>query len=178
MYLNSKENTMRHINITVISMMSLLLVACGGGGGSSASSTPEPVVAVVDDPVVVVVVEPEPEPDPNIIYDTTAELVVAKSFLLEQEYDLSISYKNDNNRNVYLSVCTEFIEEKSGIKVNYNSCLLRTSIESSFAGKLTVANDKSRLVMAIWYLDDIKNPRFELWENDIDAKGDKKFEVN
>jgi len=176
MYLNSKENTMRHINITVISMMSVLLVACGGGGGSSASSTPEPVVAVVDDPVVVVVVEPEP--DPNIIYDTTAELVVAKSFLIEQEYDLSISYKNDNNRNVYLSVCTEFIEEKSGIKVNYNSCLLRTSIESSFAGKLTVANDKSRLVMAIWYLDDIKNPRFELWENDIDAKGDKKFEVN
>jgi len=167
---------MRHINITVISMMSVLLVACGGGGGSSASSTPEPVVAVVDDPVVVVVVEPEP--DPNIIYDTTAELVVAKSFLIEQEYDLSISYKNDNNRNVYLSVCTEFSEEESGIKVNYNSCLLRTSIESSFAGKLTVANDKNRLVMAIWYLDDIKNPRFELWENDIDAKGDKKFEVN
>ena len=76
-----------------------------------------------------------------------------------------------------MSVCSEFTEGKSGIKVNYNSCLLRTSIEGDYAGTLRVANDKNRLVMAIWYLDDTNNPRYEVWENDSDAKEKRKFEV-
>ena len=168
---------MKLTNMTVIPMMSLLMVACGGGGGGNASSTPEPVTTVVVEPPVVVVVV-EPELDQNAIYDTTAELISAKSFLLKAEYDLSITYKNESNRSAYLSVCTEFTDGENGIKVNYNSCLLRTSIESSFAGKLTVANDKSNLVMAIWYLDDIENPRYETWENDINATGEKIFDVN
>jgi len=32
--------------------------------------------------------------------------------------------------------------------------------------------------MAIWYLDDTDNPRYEIWENDSDAMEVKKFEVN
>jgi len=178
---NNKEKTMKLTKMTVIPMMSLLMVACGGGGGGNTSSTPEPVTTVVvEPPVVVVVVEPELEPelDQNAIYDTTAELISAKSFLLKPEYDLSISYKNESNRSAYLSVCTEFTDDENGIKVNYNSCLLRTSIESNFAGTLTVANDKSNLVMAIWYLDDIENPRYETWENDINATGERVFDVN
>lgn len=174
---------MKLTNIVLISMMNLLIVACGGGGGDesasstsapSALSTPDPVVPIVDEPVE----EVEVEIDPDATYETTAELVVARTFTIEQEYELAVSYKNDNNLSAYLSVCTEFTEEKSGIKVNYNSCLLRTSIESDYAGTLRVANDKKRLVMAIWYLDDTENPRYEIWENDSDAKGVRKFEVN
>jgi hypothetical protein len=176
---------MKLTNIAVISMMSLLVLACGGGGGASPTPTPvvaveEPVIPVVDQPIVIVVVEPEPELelDPNAIYDKTADLIAAKSFLLEQEYELAVSYNNDDNRSAYLSVCTDFTEEESGIKVNYNSCLLRTSIENDYAGTLTVANDQNRLVMAIWYLDDAENPRYEVWENDSAADAVRNFDVN
>lgn len=172
---------MKHTNVIVIPMMSLLMVACGGGGDAS---TPDPVVAVVDEVVLSVAVQPividtvEPELDPDAIYDTTAELVAAKSFLLEHEYELAVSYQSDERRSAYLSVCTEFTEGQYGIKVNYNSCLLRTSIEGDYAGTLKVSNDKSRLVMAIWYLDEIKKPRYEVWENNENTKSIKHFDVN
>ena len=184
MYLNNKDKTMKLSTITLIFMMSLLMVACGGGGGGSTSApTPaavieEPAQPEVEEPVVIVVVEPELEPDPNAIYDTTAELVAAKSFLLEQEYELTVSYHNVDNRSAYVSVCTEFTEGPNGIKVNYNSCMLRTSINGAYSGTLTVANDQNRLVMAIWYLDDTKNPRYEIWDNDSDTNDVRKFEVN
>ena len=177
---------MKLTNITLVSLMSLLMVACGGGGSDSA---PEPApapaivveevaVTVVETPTEVVVVEPEQQPDPDAIYDTTAELIAAKSFMLEPEYELTVSYQNQNSRSAYLSVCTEFTEGQNGIKVNYDSCLLRTSVDSDYKGKLMVANDLNRLVMAIWYLDDTKNPRYEVWENDIDSNGVRNFEVN
>lgn len=179
MYLNNKETIMKLTSIVLISILNLLIVACGGGGGESDSSTSTPPVLSTPDPVAPIVDAPvEVEVDPNATYETTAELVVARAFIIEQEYELTVSYKNDNNLSAYLSVCTEFTEGKSGIKVNYNSCLLRTSIESDYAGMLKVANDKNRLVMAIWYLNDTDNPRYEIWENDSDAMEVRKFEVN
>jgi len=170
---------MKLTNIVLISILNLLIAACGGESDSSTStppvlSTPDPVDPIVEEPVE----EVEVELDPNATYETTAELVVARAFVIEQEYELTVSYKNDKNLSAYLSVCTEFTEGKSGIKVNYNSCLLRTSIESDYAGTLKVANDINRLVMAIWYLDDTDNPRYEIWENDSDAKEVRTFAVN
>jgi hypothetical protein len=175
MSLNNKEKTMKLTNIVAILIMSLFLVACGGGSSGS-----DPVVPPIEEPPVKDDGDDDDddEIDPNAIYATTAELKAAKSFLLKQEYELTVSYKNAGNRNAYLSVCTEFTDGEYGIKVNYNTCLLRTSIESGYAGKLTVANDKNRLVMAIWYLDDTKNPRYEVWENSSNAEGERKFEVN
>lgn len=171
---------MKLTNDTSIFIICLLMVGCGGG--SDDSSTPDPAVAVVEEPVVAVVEPPVVtnivEPDPNAIYDSTAELIVSRKFLLKPEYALTVSYKNDGDRNAYLSICTDFTDGEEGIKVNYNSCLLRTSIESDYAGTLTVANDKNRLVMAIWYFDDMKNPRYEIWENDLNAKGVRTFDVN
>ncbi len=176
---------MKLTNIVAILIMSFFIVACGGGSSGS-----DPIVPPIEEPPVKDDGgddggdddddddDDDGEIDPNAIYATTAELKAAKSFLLKQEYELTVSYKNDGNRNAYLSVCTEFTEGQYGIKVNYNTCLLRTSIESGYAGKLTVANDKNRLVMAIWYLDDIKNPRYEVWDNSSDAEGERKFEVN
>jgi hypothetical protein len=175
---------MKLTNITLISMLSFLMAACGGGGGGSSATTTEPVILIVEEPAVIVEVETETEteielePDPNAIYDTTAELIASKSFLLDPEYELAVSYQNDGNRSAYLSVCTEFTEGQEGIKVDYNSCLLRTSIDNDYAGTLTVANNQNRLVMAIWYLDDTKNPRYEIWENSSATDDERKFVVN
>jgi len=176
---------MKPTNIVAILIMSFFLVACGGGSSGS-----DPVVPPIEEPLVKDDGGDDDgedddteggdgdEIDTTAIYATTAELKAAKSFLLKQEYELTVSYKNNGNRNAYLSVCTEFTEGEYGIKVNYNTCLLRTSIQSGYSGKLTVANDKNRLVMAIWYLDDAKNPRYEVWENNSAAEGERKFEVN
>lgn len=167
---------MKLTNIIVVSVISLSLVACGGGGGD-ASSAPSSTTATVLPEADVAVIDVI-EPDPNAIYETTAELLVSKSFRLEQAYELAVSYKNEDNRSTYLSVCTEFTEGKQGIDVKYNSCLLRTSLEGDYANTLTVANDKNRLVMAIWYVDDMENPRYEIWENDSTDKGVRTFDVN
>jgi len=175
---------MKLTNIVVILIMSLFIAACGGGSSGS-----EPVAPVVKDPIVIdgggddggdedTDGGDEDVIDVDAIYSTTAELKATKSFLLKQEYELTVSYINTDNRNAYISLCTEFTEGKYGIKVNYNTCLLRTSIDSSYEGNLTVANDKNRLVMAIWYLDDTKNPRYEIWENNSDVEGEIKFIVN
>lgn len=99
-------------------------------------------------------------------YATTADLVVEKDFLLAADYQLSVRFQPQEPRSVYLSVCTDFIESEGGITVDYGSCLLRTSTQSSYQGTLTIANDKTRVVMAIWYLNDIDNPRYAIWEND------------
>jgi len=194
MYLNNKEKTMKFTNIVAILIMSLFIVACGGGSSGS-----EPIAPIIDDPLIKDGGDDddddkddddgkddegdtedgdEDDLDPNAIYATTAELKATKSFLLKQEYELTVSYRNTDNRSAYLSLCTEFTDGEQGIKVNYNTCILRTSIDSSYEGSLTVANDKKRLVMAIWYLDDTKNPRYEVWENNSDAEGERKFEVN
>ena len=102
---------MKLTNIVLISILNLLMAACGGGGESDSStstptvlSTPDPVDPIVEEPVE----EVEVELDPNATYETTAELVVARAFIIEQEYELTVSYKNDNNLSAYLSVCTEF----------------------------------------------------------------------
>ncbi len=198
MYLNTKDKTMKFTNITLISMMSLLMVACGGGGESSSANSSsnttttvapiEPIHELVaetttepitDEPVLnSPVVSDDVTPDPNAVYDSTAELIAAKSFLLEPEFQLAVRYKNNDNRRAYLSICSEFTQGEAGFEINYNSCLLRSSIESDYSATLSVANDKNQLVMAIWYLDDAQNPRYETWENSYDAKAPKVFNVN
>ncbi|WP_440874261.1 hypothetical protein [Thalassotalea sp. PLHSN55] len=177
----------------IITLCCLSISACGGGGGgessSSASATTQaPTPAPVTTPDPMPTPDPAPDntpntsdeelPDPNAVYESTAELVAAKSFLIAQEYQLEISYQNDANRQAYLSVCTEFSQGSDGIYVNYNSCLLRAPISGDFSKTLTVANDKDKLVMAIWYLDDVNTPRYETWENTNGVNEEKTFHVN
>jgi len=183
---------MRFTYIAMISIMSFLMTACGGGSDSSSSSTVErasetpvtiiePVVVAIEEEAITIIEEPEiiveVKPDPDAVYEKTSELIAAKSFLFEQEYDLLLSYNNDDNRSVYLSVCSDFIEGDEGVKVNYNSCLLRASIDGDYSNMIKVGNDKDRLVVAIWYLDDVKNPRYEVWENDINTVGAKQLTI-
>lgn len=165
-------------NVAVVSIMGVLMIGCGGGGSSSPSTAVDPIVSTIDESVDETTEIEVEELDPNAIYESTAELVVSKAFLIEQEYELAVSYKNKDNRRAYLSVCSEFTEGLEGINVNYNSCLLRTSIEADFADTLKVGNDKNRLVMAIWFLDDTENPRYEVWQNNSEAEGLRRFDVN
>lgn len=184
MSLNNKEKIMKLTNNLIVLAFSLSMIGCGGGGGSD-SSTTKPAAPVVSTPVQPIVtpvatpaVTPVTTPDPNAVYETTAELVVAKDFMIKQEYDLTIAYTDDANREVYLSICSDFTNEQSTITVNYNSCILRTANNGDYTNTLNIPNDKSQLVMAIWYLDDLNNPRYEFWNNDEATETTKVFDVN
>lgn len=173
---------MKLTNIAAISMVVVLMGGCGGssGGSSDSSSAPVPVEPQADEAAET---NEQAESDvvaldPDAIYDTTAELVVANSFLLKQEYEVNVGYQNDSGRSAYLSVCTRFTTDKDDIEVDYDSCLLRTSIDGDYAGTLTVANNQNSLVMAIWYFDDMENPRYEIWGSDSSAEGTRNFYVN
>ena len=189
MYLNNKGKDMNLIKTLAVFTFSVVLIGCGSSSDSTTSEASTPVVdeasiSVTQDPVIIADLDPileqetEQEIDLDAVYSTTAELVAAKSFLLKPEYDLQVSYVNTDNQNIYLSVCTDFEEAKSGIKVNYESCLLRTSITESFQANIIVPNDKNRIVMAIWDLDNPQQPRYETWEYSIDPEDEHTFTVN
>jgi hypothetical protein len=184
MFSINKEQGMKRLNTTIALVSSLTLFACGGGGGGSTSPAPAPSPVPAPSPTPVPTPSPTPvptptpasAPDPNAVYDTTAELVVASNFEIKQEYEVNVRYTNAQQRNVYLSVCSDFTNEQGQVAVNYNSCLLRTSLAGNYNTQLHVANDQNRLVMTIWYLDDVENPRYEFWEND-NASTNKVFSV-
>lgn len=117
-------------------------------------------------------------PDVNAVYDSTKDLVSAKSFEIASEYELMINYKNESELSAYLSVCTDFTLQEEEVRVDYNSCLLRTSVETQYEATLTIPNDKKSVVMAIWYMDDIKNPHYAIWNNDAEIGYVKEFIVN
>lgn len=169
---------MKFTNNLILLALSLSFIGCGGGGGNSEPSIG---ASATDNPT-----QPTPTPtptpaattDPNAVYDTTADLVVAKSFLMEQEYDLTIEYADTSNRAAYLSICSEFTQVQLKVSVNYDSCILRTTSNSSYKNIINIPNDKKQLVMAIWYLDDLNNPRYEFWNNDETTSQAKVFSVN
>lgn len=168
---------MKLTNKTIVSLASLFLIACGGGGGSAAPS-PTPAPTPVPTPTPTPTPVPVPVPDPDASYDNTAQLIADRSFNLTQEYQLTINYNTNEQRRVYLSLCGDFTQTAETIDINYNSCLLRTATDSNYSSALNVANDKQSLVMAIWYLDDINNPKFVVWENDGSVIGNKTFTIN
>lgn len=178
---------MKHSNITILITLSFFITGCGSQEPSSVSSEVPTVVELITEtteensiPLAeesITKIE-EIQPDPAAIYESTNDLVVAKSFEIKSQYDVNISYQNDEEVSVYLSICTEFTEQDGTITVNYNSCLLRTSVENDFEGKVTIPNDKERLVMAIWYVDDIDNPQYAIWENSFDKDYIREFIVN
>lgn len=187
MYLNNKGKHMNLIKTLVVLTFSVVVIGCGGGSGSDnntvASETNVSVTESVTQEVMptetapIIKEETEAEIDPNAVYSSTAELVVAKSFLLEPEYDLQVNYVNTNEQNIYLSVCTDFEESNTGIEVNYESCLVRTSVTESFQEYITIPNDKTKVVMAIWDLDNPQEPRFETWEYSTEDNNEHIFTV-
>ena len=130
---------------TLLIILTSFLYGCGGDSDETTANAttpaPEtPVAATTPAPEVpVTTVTPAPEPlpvpevttevveevvpDPDAIYESTADLVVATSFLIEPEYQLAVSYNNTEKRDVYLSICSDFAESDAGMKVDYNSCL-------------------------------------------------------
>lgn len=167
---------MSNSKIQTLIFASVFLTACGGGSDSNTSesiATATPVAIAANPASNANATNQTQYPE----YETTAALVASNQFLLEGEYSLTIKYKPIVHKNVYVSVCADFevIDEK--FDIDYQSCMLRVSTNSEHEANIMVANDKQQLVMAIWSIEDIDNPRYEVWNNN-NKSNNKLFVVN
>jgi hypothetical protein len=163
--------------------LSILLTSCGGGG--SESSTAEPAVVGTDSPpsnIVSAPIQSQPtvtefsleESKPlelksvvTSTAQTSSEIAVPDGFALssERSFNLRITRSEEDNQLAYLSLCSDYQKLSDGsYSINYDSCLLRTSLnDSQYEAVITVTNDTVGLVAAMWFMDESKEPLITDW---------------
>lgn len=96
------------------------------------------------------------------------DIEVPNDFNLQSNKAVTLSVTIDAEANLpaYLSVCTDYRQDDAGqYIINYESCLLRTSLDSSdFETDLTITNDMSGLVAALWFLNAQTAPVIQHWD--------------
>jgi len=169
-------------NLYILVLLSTLLTACGGGGGGSSESsaaipadsqpTNPSATPVLAQPAVTEFRLQESQPiesGPIIVsaVQATSEIDVPKGFALKSEatFNLKITLSEDDDQPAYLSLCSDYVHHEDGsYSINYDSCLLRTSIrDNNFETVITVTNDTRGLVAALWFMDGTKEPLFNDW---------------
>jgi hypothetical protein len=167
----------------VFVFLSILLTSCGGGG--SESSTAEPAVVGTDSPpsnIVSAPIQSQPtvtefsleESKPlelksvvTSTAQTSSEIAVPDGFALssERSFNLRITRSEEDNQLAYLSLCSDYQHHNDGsYSINYDSCLLRTSLnDSQYEAVITVTNDTVGLVAAMWFMDESKEPLITDW---------------
>jgi hypothetical protein len=165
-------------------LLSSLLTACGGGSADSITKQP---TASVSQPSnissIAVKVQPaiteislqqskatnalETEAVIESDAQSTHDIRVPDGFALNSErlYNFNVARSEDDNQPAYLSLCSDYQHHDDGsYTINYNSCLLRTSLtELNFEAVITVTNDTQGLVAALWYMDESKSPLITDW---------------
>jgi hypothetical protein len=171
-------------------LLSSILTACGGGGdsgGASVASITKQPTAVVSQPSNISSIAVKTQPaiteislqqskttnsleTANVIKSaaqSTHDIAVPDGFTLNSErlFNFNVARSEDDNQPAYLSLCSDYQRHDDGsYTINYNSCLLRTSLtELNFEAVITVTNDTQGLVAALWYMDENKPPLITDW---------------
>jgi hypothetical protein len=165
-------------------LLSTLLTACGGGGTESITkestaevSQPSNVSSnpVQNQPAItelsLEVREPINPLDAGAVIQSAAQsshdIAVPDGFALnsERQFNFKVIRSEDDNQAAYLSLCSDYQHHNDGsYSINYNSCLLRTSLtDINFEAVITVTNDTQGLVAALWFMDESKEPLITDW---------------
>jgi hypothetical protein len=95
------------------------------------------------------------------------EIVVPNGFALisERTFSLRITRSEEDDQPAYLSLCSDYEHhDDGGYSINYDSCLLRTSLSDiNYEVVITVTNDTKGLVAALWFMDGTKEPLITDW---------------
>jgi len=132
------------------------------GGTPSDDVDAAPVETVVDTAPVVPIVETTPNEE-EVEFSSTALLEVPSDYDWKMEFSLPIEVSLKENEKAFLSVCTDYSYIDNSYQVNYQSCILRTSVINSFSGALNISNDRKKLIAVVWYLDPTIPPHFKEW---------------
>ncbi len=171
---------MKHLLFAVSSIF--LITACGGGGGGTTTppATQEPVPVVVNEqtpdeepagPITLGRINPANAVSGSDVVTSDAEsssdIIVPNGFDLETEQAFSLGVNHPHvDTDAYLSVCTDYTANADdGFDINYDSCLMRTSLEfHTFETEIAVTNDVTNLVAALWFMDTTLDPIYVEWE--------------
>jgi len=139
-------------NIQYYLLSSMFLFACGGGGGDN-----ESVTAVA--PVSPVSAAPSPQ--------LTLELQTSASFDFMSNYKLVLQINNlpDSTGRFYINVCSDYKEIQGRYQINYNSCVLRTSLNDSYREfELVLSDNEQQLIAQVWPIEYAAEPVNQFWE--------------
>ena len=139
-----------------------MLTACGGGGGggdssvSTSSGTAQATPPAASTPPPATTPPPAPEPESNDEPEVMGDLVSDEKFDFIGESNLTLALDNNADASrVYLNVCNDFETVNGEVKVNYNTCQLRTTLPSGFAEyQLTIGGDVENLVAQVWVVEE------------------------
>lgn len=150
-----------------------MLTACGGGGGggdssvstSSGTAQATPPAASTPPPAATPPPPPAPEPESNDEPEVMGDLVSDEKFDFIGESNLTLALDNNADASrVYLNVCNDFETVNGEVKVNYNTCQLRTTLPSGFAEyQLTIGGDVENLVAQVWVVEEGAVPANFYW---------------
>lgn len=158
----------------------VMLVACGGGGSdssstTSSSSTGQSTPPASTQPTTTTpppsTTPPSTTPEPVDVPEETADLVSDEAFDFVGKNNLTLALNNNSDGSrVYLNVCNDFSTVNGKVKVDYNTCQLRTTLPAgSVEYNLTIGGDVERLVAQVWIVEDGAEPMNYYWSASQDS---------
>ena len=127
------------MKLNSIFLMLLFLCSCGQGGSGTNNETSTPGMEDMD-----------VSPDFAFIGGETLTITVV---------DESPSIKRR-----YLNVCSNFADDNGTVRLSYDSCLLRTSLEGQLSEfEVVISSNQQELVAQIWSLQDDALPANHRW---------------
>lgn len=116
---------------------------------------------------------PDPEPQPTTptveieaVITKTSDLVTSAEFSLSSSAQLKVTLPPSSDATQYfINICSDFEQQGDNIKINYQSCKLRTTItaqEQHFTLALSTA--EQNLIAQIWPLEDGATPLSIFWD--------------
>ncbi|MCP4490201.1 MAG: hypothetical protein GY820_23220 [Gammaproteobacteria bacterium] len=107
------------------------------------------------------------------------ELTVSSDFDFIGGENLTIEVVNvtQSLERRYINICSEFSKVGGQYKINYNSCLLRTSLQSDYREfKVVLSSNEQELLAQVWPMVDGASPKNYHW-NRSEGVNDWKIEV-
>ncbi len=138
----------------VISILAAMffLSSCGGGGNDT------------------------PTNEDNLATDNgstrVGDLKVSSDFDFIGGKILTIRVVNESslNERLYLNICRDFNLVNGQYQVNYDSCLLRTSIQNQYKEfEIVLSSNEQKLLAQVWPLTDRASPDNYLWHRSEDG---------
>lgn len=133
------------MKISTIVLVLLFLCACGqGGDGSSEESSASGMESL----------------------DVSRDF----AFIGGESLTITIIDEGTTNERRYLNICSDFTDDNGEYNVSYDSCLLRTSLQSKHNDfEITISSNQQELVAQIWPLRDGALPVNHSWSRSEDG---------
>ncbi len=150
--MNIGEQIMKNhlIKLTILNIIiAITITGCGGGEEEDNAQEITAKAQVIAEPTI-----------------TTSELVSDPdfNFISNTDVDITVPVSPSTTISYFINICTDFTKENDEVKINYDSCKLRTTLttlEQEFT--LSLSNAELMLVAQIWPIENGAQPVTLYW---------------